>query len=116
VRSFFFFGLPLCVERTDANILVLSELLFEGYNVPKAAFAIDALMSFYYNTPDQPRRDGIVVSFNSASTSVIPVLNGKGILSNAKRYVLVTIGQPVLKIYFLYSECHGVHRKLQNTC
>ncbi|KAG8869755.1 Nuclear actin-protein involved in chromatin remodeling [Serendipita sp. 405] len=64
---------------------VLSELLFEGYNVPRAAFAIDALMSFYYNTPNQPKRDGIVVSFNSASTSVLPVLNGKGILANSKR-------------------------------
>ncbi|KAG8834370.1 Nuclear actin-protein involved in chromatin remodeling [Serendipita sp. 399] len=64
---------------------VLSELLFEGYNVPRAAFAIDALMSFYHNTPNQPKRDGVVVSFNSASTSIIPVLNGKGILANAKR-------------------------------
>ena len=91
---------------------MLSELLFEGYNVPKAAFAIDALMSFYYNTPDQPRRDGIVVSFNSASTSVIPVLNGKGVLSNAKRYVLATIGHTKTEYC---TECHGVHRKLQNT-
>jgi actin-related protein 5 len=64
---------------------VLSELLFEGYNVPKAAFPVDGLMSFYHNTPDQPQRDGIVLSFNSASTSVIPVLNGKGVLANAKR-------------------------------
>jgi actin-related protein 5 len=65
---------------------VLNELLFEGYNVPQAAFAIDSLMSFYNNIPDQPRRDGIVLSFNSASTSVIPVLNGRGILSDCKRY------------------------------
>ena len=65
---------------------VLNELLFEGYNVPQAAFAIDGLMSFYNNLPEQPHRDGIVLSFNSASTSVIPVLNGRGILSDCKRY------------------------------
>lgn len=64
---------------------VLNELLFEGYNVPKAGYAIDALMSFYHNTPNEPKRDGVVISFNSASTSVIPVLNGRGILANAKR-------------------------------
>lgn len=45
-------------------------------------------MSFYHNQPD-PRvpfvSDGLVVSFNTASTSVVPILNGKGILSHAKR-------------------------------
>lgn len=53
--------------------------------MPQAAFAIDGLMSFYHNTPSDPSRDGVVLSFNSASTSIIPVLGGKGILSNAKR-------------------------------
>lgn len=75
---------------TDWYILpALNELLFEGYNVPQAAFAIDGLMSFYNNLPDQPDRDGIVLSFNSASTSVIPVLNGRGILSDCKRYEIL---------------------------
>lgn len=107
-----FRSITLCWKGPMPIFLVLSELLFEGYNVPKAAFAIDALMSFYYNTPDQPRRDGIVVSFNSASTSVIPVLNGKGILSNAKRY-----GSRYDRAHqnWICTECHGVRRKRQNT-
>ncbi|KAI5983595.1 hypothetical protein EDD15DRAFT_2178839 [Pisolithus albus] len=65
-----------------------SELLFEQYSVPSLAFCIDALMSFYYRY-QQPRvpfdADGLVISLNTASTSVIPILDGKGILSHAKR-------------------------------
>ena len=52
-------------------------------------------MSFYensckrhqYSTECSFKSDGLVLSFNTASTSIIPVLNGKGILSHAKRYI-----------------------------
>lgn len=40
-------------------------------------------MSFYQN--HGPGADGLVLSFNTASTSVVPILSGKGILSHAKR-------------------------------
>jgi actin-related protein 5 len=40
-------------------------------------------MSFYQN--HGPGADGLVLSFNTASTSVIPILSGKGIMSHAKR-------------------------------
>jgi len=33
-------------------------------------------------------RDGLILSFNTASTSIIPILNGKGILGKSKRYVI----------------------------
>ncbi|EMD41405.1 hypothetical protein CERSUDRAFT_109993 [Gelatoporia subvermispora B] len=66
-----------------------SELLFEQYSVPSLAFCVDSVMSFYHNnlpTPSVPFiSDGLVVSFNAASTSVIPILSGKGIMSHAKR-------------------------------
>lgn len=66
-----------------------SELMFELYNVPSLAYCVDSTMSFYHNNLPSPptpfTSDGIVVSFNTASTSVIPILNGKGILSHAKR-------------------------------
>ncbi|KAE9397615.1 actin-like ATPase domain-containing protein [Gymnopus androsaceus JB14] len=69
-----------------------SELMFEQYSVPCLAYCIDGVMSFYQNnhpTAASPSEafasDGLVVSFNTASTSVIPILNGKGILSHAKR-------------------------------
>ncbi|KAG6331984.1 hypothetical protein ID866_7104 [Astraeus odoratus] len=65
-----------------------SELMFELYSVPSLAYCVDALMSFYkhYRSDSQPwNTDGLIISFNTASTSVIPVLDGRGILSQAKR-------------------------------
>lgn len=62
---------------------VTSELLFELYSVPSVAYCIDSVMSFYQN--NTPAADGLVISFNTASTSVLPILSGKGILSHAKR-------------------------------
>lgn len=63
--------------------------MFELYTVPSLVYCVDSIMSFYHNnrpSHGQFTTDGLVISFNSASTSVIPILNGKGILSNAKRY------------------------------
>lgn len=67
-----------------------SELLFEQYSVPTLTYCIDSVMSFYQNNrpsvPSAPfNGEGLVISFNTASTSVVPILNGKGILSQAKR-------------------------------
>ncbi|KAJ3784869.1 chromatin remodeling complex subunit [Lentinula aff. detonsa] len=65
-----------------------SELMFELYSVPSLAYCVDGIMSFYQNdqsTGNSFTSDGLVVSFNTASTSVIPILNGKGIISHAKR-------------------------------
>ncbi|KAI5991317.1 hypothetical protein F5J12DRAFT_907516 [Pisolithus orientalis] len=73
---------------SSPTLAVTSELMFEQYSVPSLAFCIDALMSFYYRyqRPKVPFDvDGLAISFNTASTSIIPILNGKGILSHAKR-------------------------------
>lgn len=58
------------------------EIIFEAYQAPKATFGIDSLFSFYANSPS---RNGMVVSVGHNLTHVIPVVNGKGILSNTKR-------------------------------
>ncbi|TCD67456.1 Actin- protein 5 [Steccherinum ochraceum] len=66
-----------------------SELMFELYSVPSLTYCVDSVMSFYHNNLPSPpvpfQGNGLVVSFNSASTSVIPILDGKGIMSHAKR-------------------------------
>ncbi|TFY57542.1 hypothetical protein EVJ58_g6958 [Rhodofomes roseus] len=66
-----------------------SELMFEQYAVPSLAYCVDSVMSFYHNNLPSPpvpfTSDGLVVSFNSASTSVIPVMNGTSLMSHAKR-------------------------------
>ncbi|CCM01422.1 uncharacterized protein FIBRA_03473 [Fibroporia radiculosa] len=66
-----------------------SELIFEQYSVPSLAYCVDSVMSFYHNNLPPSSvpfsSDGLVVSFNSASTSVVPIMQGKGLMSHAKR-------------------------------
>ncbi|KJA21851.1 hypothetical protein HYPSUDRAFT_41467 [Hypholoma sublateritium FD-334 SS-4] len=66
-----------------------SELMFELYSVPSLTYCVDGIMSFYQNNLPAPTdpftENGLVISFNTASTSVIPILRGKGVLSLAKR-------------------------------
>jgi actin-related protein 5 len=70
---------------------VTSELLFELYSAPSVAYCVDSVMSLYNNNIPKKGQvyatDAVVVSFNTASTSVIPILDGKGVMSSAKRYV-----------------------------
>ena len=72
--------------------------MFEQYSVPSLTYCVDALMAFYhkYEQPQTPFvTDGLVISFNTASTSVIPILGGKGILSQSKRYVGTKAGASI---------------------
>jgi hypothetical protein len=73
------------------SFTVMSELIFEGYNAPSVTYSIDSLASFY-NTG---HADGLVISSGTANTHVIPVINGRGILANAKRFRF---------FFFFYSE------------
>jgi actin-related protein 5 len=71
--------------------------MFELYSVPSLTYAVDAVLSFYHNnlpTPpsSSPTASGLAISFNTSSTSVIPILNGKGIMSQAKRCVHDSLG------------------------
>ncbi|CAK9437181.1 uncharacterized protein LODBEIA_P15700 [Lodderomyces beijingensis] len=59
------------------------ELLFEAYQVPKVSFGLDSLFSFYANTDG--KSTGLVIGTSNESTSVIPVVDGKGLMTQAKR-------------------------------
>ncbi|ORY89031.1 hypothetical protein BCR35DRAFT_262595 [Leucosporidium creatinivorum] len=63
---------------------LMTELLFEGYNVPSVSYGIDSLFSFYANSAT-PNADGLVISSSTASTHVIPVLGGQSVLTSAKK-------------------------------
>ncbi|KAF4605659.1 Nuclear actin-protein involved in chromatin remodeling [Pleurotus pulmonarius] len=65
--------------------VLTSELMFEQYSVPSLTYCVDAVMSFYHNKLPSTTSSGLTISFNTASTSVIPILDGKGIMSHAKR-------------------------------
>lgn len=81
----------MMTERLSSSLhsrALTSELMFELYAVPSLVYCVDSVMSFYHNKKPHHGKftaDGLVISFNTASTSVIPILNGKGVLSNAKR-------------------------------
>ncbi|GJJ09400.1 hypothetical protein Clacol_003622 [Clathrus columnatus] len=66
-----------------------SELIFELYSAPHLTYCVDSLMSLYQNNQPQLSHpytaSGLVISLNTASTSVIPVIDGKGIMSRSKR-------------------------------
>ncbi|KAJ8482260.1 hypothetical protein ONZ45_g15010 [Pleurotus djamor] len=78
----------LMTERLSSPLhsrALTSELMFEQYRVPSLTYCVDAVMSFYYNNNGSTSADGLAISFNTASTSVIPILSGRGIMSKAKR-------------------------------
>lgn len=59
------------------------QVLFECFNAPGVAFGIDSLFAFYNNT--QPNTTGLIVGCGNEDTNVIPVVDGQGILTEAKR-------------------------------
>lgn len=58
-----------------------NELFFEAYNVQSVAYGIDSLFSYHYNGG----KNGVVISSAHEATTVIPVIQGKGVLNLAKR-------------------------------
>lgn len=58
-----------------------SELLFELYGAPSVTYGVDSLFAF----SRQQHRDGMALNLGHNSTTVIPVVDGRGILSRAKR-------------------------------
>jgi actin-related protein 5 len=62
----------------------MSELLFETYSAPSVSYGIDALFSYRQNV-NTSNSTGLVISCGNHATHVIPVMQGRGILSQAKR-------------------------------
>ena len=60
----------------------MNELLFEAYRVQSVNYGLDALFSAYAN---HIRDNGLIVSSGRTTTTVIPLVNGRGFLDNAKR-------------------------------
>ncbi|QLG72535.1 hypothetical protein HG535_0D02430 [Zygotorulaspora mrakii] len=59
------------------------QLLFECFDVPGVAFGIDALFSYYGN--NSSNSTGLVIGCGNEDTNVIPIIEGRGILTDAKR-------------------------------
>ncbi|TKA43869.1 hypothetical protein B0A54_05629 [Friedmanniomyces endolithicus] len=66
----------------------MSEILFELYHVPSAAFGVDSLFSYDYNKGGGiggRGQTGLVVSSAHMSTHLIPVVDSKPLLAHATR-------------------------------
>ena len=62
----------------------MSELLFETYSAPSVSYGVDALFSYRQNV-DMQTSSGLVISLGNHATHIIPVLDGRGVVSQAKR-------------------------------
>nr|XP_033770780.1 actin-related protein 5 [Geotrypetes seraphini] len=80
---------PIVVTEPPCNSLyarqMMSELLFECYQVPKVSYGIDSLYSFYHNREKDAPYSGLVISSGYQCTHVLPVLKGRLEAKNCKR-------------------------------
>lgn len=75
---------PLVLTEAPCNPLhcrqMMSELLFECYGVPRVAYGVDSLFSFYHNSIqsglDRPHT-GLVLSSGYHCSHVLPFVNGR---------------------------------------
>ena len=75
---------PVVVTEAPCNPLhcrqMMSELLFECYQVPHVSYGVDALYSFNANGAQQGApgpRTGVVLSSGYHCSHVLPVINGR---------------------------------------
>lgn len=66
---------------------LVSELLFEAYNVPKVAYGIDGLCSHYANSYDSPEQlnSGLIWSLGHTSSYLLPLSNCALAVERVKR-------------------------------
>ncbi|ORY34334.1 putative actin-like protein ARP5 [Naematelia encephala] len=76
---------PIVMTERLANPLftraMTSELLFELYGAPSVTYGIDSLFAFSRHR----HPDGLAINMGHNASTVIPVVDGRGILSRSKR-------------------------------
>jgi actin-related protein 5 len=93
-------------NKQHADRKVTSELLFELYGAPEVAYGIDSLFAFSRHQ----HRDGLSVHLGHNATTIIPVVDGRGVLTRAKRYVQSVCCRCAL---LTDEEYHGAERSRQ---
>ncbi|KAK2116974.1 Actin- protein 5 [Saguinus oedipus] len=80
---------PIVLTEAVCNPLysrqMMSELLFECYRIPKVAYGIDSLFSFYHNKPRKSMCSGLIISSGYQCTHILPILEGRLDAKNCKR-------------------------------
>ncbi|XP_017590617.1 PREDICTED: actin-related protein 5, partial [Corvus brachyrhynchos] len=80
---------PIVLTEAVCNPLysrqMMSELLFECYQVPKVSYGVDSLYSFYHSRRQSWPCSGLVISSGYQCTHILPVLEGRLDAKNCKR-------------------------------
>ncbi|XP_013922691.1 PREDICTED: actin-related protein 5 [Thamnophis sirtalis] len=80
---------PIVITEAVCNPLysrqMMSELLFECYQVPKVSYGVDSLYSFYHNKRQGWPCSGLIVSSGYHCTHILPVLDGRLDARHCKR-------------------------------
>lgn len=81
----------LCTEAVlspNSSRQLMSELLFECYNVPGICYGVDSLFSFHFYDQKQramPIKDALIVSLGYQACHVIPIISNQTIFENTRR-------------------------------
>ncbi|KXS12636.1 actin-like ATPase domain-containing protein [Gonapodya prolifera JEL478] len=113
---------PWCNPRQSRKLT--SELLFECYEAPSAAYGVDSLFSFYQNGGSF-LHGGLVLSTGNHSTNVIPILAGRSVAAQSKRVPIggseaTTLLQSLLELKYpshpVKFTSHVAEHLLRSTC
>lgn len=71
---------PICNPNYSRSLV--SELLFECYQVPALSYCVDSLLAFHYNAHNKNgcqtvARSGIIVDSSHQTTHILPVIDGQ---------------------------------------
>lgn len=91
---------PIVLTEAVCNPLysrqMMSELLFECYQVPKVSYGVDSLYSFYHNRRQNWPCSGLVISSGYQCTHILPVLEGRWVLGGLRTLTFQWCEYPLL--------------------
>ncbi|XP_069508471.1 actin-related protein 5 [Ambystoma mexicanum] len=80
---------PIVLTEPPCNSLyarqMMSELLFECYQVPKVSYGVDGLYSFLHNRKDNTPTSSLIISSGYQCTHILPVVKGRFDVKNCRR-------------------------------
>uniref|UniRef100_A0A182JXK8 Actin-related protein 5 n=1 Tax=Anopheles christyi TaxID=43041 RepID=A0A182JXK8_9DIPT len=71
-----------CLFNPNYCRCLMSELLFECYDIPGLSYGVDSLFSYYTN---QRGKNGLIIATGYHTTHVVPVMNGRMVVENIRR-------------------------------
>jgi actin-related protein 5 len=109
---------PLCNLNYSRGLM--SELLFEVYQIPSVCYGVDALFSYYANQGSL-MKPGLIFSCGHYSLHIIPIWDGRAYIDRTKRIgfggaTLVDYTEKLLNIKYPYllEKMSGLHMRVSD--